>query len=45
MGNDLGAAYVSNLIAKNMVNEALYGKPARQKKTSSLKKFFKKLAK
>lgn len=45
MGNDIGAAFVSNLIAKNMINEALYGKPVSKKKKSGLKKFFKKLSK
>ncbi|WP_375749497.1 hypothetical protein [Vibrio sp. HN007] len=45
MGNDIGAAFVSNIIAKKMIDEALYGKPVPQKKKSSMKKFFKKLIK
>ncbi|WED24471.1 hypothetical protein L3Q72_16470 [Vibrio sp. JC009] len=45
MGNDIGAVYVSNLVAKEMIHEALYGKPQKQKKQSSVKKFFKKLVK
>lgn len=44
MGNDLGAAYVGQIIAKQMMREALYGK-AQPKKKSFIKMMWKKMAK
>ncbi|WP_265674133.1 hypothetical protein [Vibrio qingdaonensis] len=44
MGYELGAAYVSQLAAKKMIDDMLYGKP-QPKKKSFLKRMMKKLRK
>ncbi|WP_275946119.1 hypothetical protein [Vibrio metschnikovii] len=44
MGNDLGSAYIGQLIAKQMMHEALYGK-VKPKKKSFIKSVWKKLNK
>lgn len=45
MGHDLGAAYLSQIIAKQMVEEAIYGKPTTPKRKSRVKALVKKLTK
>ncbi|MFA0310395.1 hypothetical protein [Vibrio splendidus] len=44
MNYELGHAYLAQMVAKNMMHEALYGKP-KQKKASFLKRMMKKMAK
>lgn len=44
MGNDLGTAYIGQIIAKQMMHEALYGK-AKPKKKSFIKTMWKKINK
>ena len=44
MGNDLGTAYMGQIIAKQMMHEALYGK-AKPKKKSFIKSMWKKMSK
>ncbi|WP_428812196.1 hypothetical protein [Vibrio makurazakiensis] len=44
MGYELGNAYLGQILAKNMMHEALYGKP-KPKKVSFFKRVMKKLAK
>jgi len=44
MSYELGNAYVGQIVAKNMMHEALYGK-AKPKKVSFVKRMMKKLAK
>ncbi|BEI25216.1 hypothetical protein ACYVL9_000747 [Vibrio fluvialis] len=44
MGNDLGAAYVGQIIAKQMMHETFYGK-AQPKKKSFIKTMWKKMTK
>ncbi|WP_164683964.1 hypothetical protein [Vibrio maerlii] len=45
MGYELGSAYLGQIVAKQMIEEALYGKPKKVKKTSFFKRFAKKLSK
>ncbi|WP_257619006.1 MULTISPECIES: hypothetical protein [Vibrio] len=44
MGYELGNAYLGQIVAKNMMHEALYGKP-KPKKMSLVKRMMKKIAK
>jgi hypothetical protein len=44
MSSDLGAIYLSQQVAKQMINEVLYGKPEPKRK-SRIKAMFKKRAK
>lgn len=44
MGNDLGNAYIGQMLAKQMMHEALYGKP-QPKKKSFVKSLWKKFSK
>ncbi|WP_264158467.1 hypothetical protein [Vibrio bathopelagicus] len=44
MNYELGHAYLGHMVAKNMMHEALYGKPKR-KKPSFFKRMMKKMAK
>lgn len=44
MGYDLGAAFLSQAVAKRMIEEALYGKPQPEKK-SRIKAWVKRIIK
>ncbi|MDN3697091.1 MULTISPECIES: hypothetical protein [Vibrio] len=44
MGNELGGAYLGQMIAQDMMHQALYGK-TKAKKTSFIKKMMKKMSK
>ena len=44
MGNDLGSIYLSQLVAKQMVDNAIYGKPTPKRK-SRIKAMVKKIIK
>ena len=44
MGYELGNVYVGHIVAKNMMHDALHGKP-KQKKVSFVKRMMKKMAK
>ena len=44
MGYELGAAYIGQIAAKQMINEMRYGKP-QPKKKSLIKRMMKKMAK
>ncbi|WP_269213846.1 hypothetical protein [Vibrio sp. VB16] len=44
MGHDLGAAYLSQIIAKQMVEEAIYGK-SEPKRKSRIKALIKRMIK
>ena len=46
MNYELGHAYLGQMVAKNMMHEALYGKPKpKPKKASFIKRMMKKMAK
>ncbi len=45
MGYELGSAYLGQIVAKQMIEEALYGKPKKAKKTSFIKRLVKKVSK
>lgn len=44
MGYELGSAYLGQIIAKQMINESLYGKP-KSKKVSLIKRMKSKFSK
>ena len=44
MGNDLGSIYLSQLVAKQLVGDAIYGKPTPKRK-SRIKALVKKIIK
>ncbi len=45
MGNELGGAYIGQMIAKDAMHKALYGKAKKKKKLLFLLVLLKKLAK